>query len=531
MSTSETNVTVSLDAAANEVDRDTLAALVEELGSFCRVQIFDGCAAISLVGRHIRGMLHELGPALEVFEEHRIHLVSQAANDLNFTFIVDDEQGQRLVQRLHELLIRAAPDDRIFGATWEELTATEGFERKRRRVRAWWSVERRRLLEITPLDHAVYVYDIATIAKLAGRLRGLDAVDRIFYAVKANPHPAILHALEHAGVGFECVSPGEVHRVLQTCPRIKPERVLFTPNFAARSEYDFGFEHAGYVTLDNLYPLRHWPEVFEGRSIVVRIDPGHGKGHHRYVRTAGSHSKFGVPLFELDELEALASAGRIRIVGLHAHTGSGILDTESWKDNAVLLGDLSRRFTDVSALNLGGGLGVPEKPDQPALDLDELGELLLSVKSAYPSLELWLEPGRFLVAEAGVLLARVTQTKGKLGVRYVGLNTGMNSLIRPALYGAYHEIINLTRCDEPATELVNVVGPICESGDQLGNERLLPPTEENDVILIANTGAYGHAMSSQYNLRKPAEEIVLEHNSGYTENVSTKEELGQNCTV
>jgi diaminopimelate decarboxylase/aspartate kinase len=121
----------------------------------------------------------------------------------------------------------------------------------------------------------------------------------------------------------------------------------------------------------------------------------------------------------------------------------------------------------------------------------------------------WLEPGRFLVAAAGVLLARVTQLKSKAGVRFVGVATGMNSLIRPALYGSYHEIVNLTRADEPANELVSVVGPICESADVLGHDRLLPATREGDVLLIANAGAYGHAMSSQYNLRPPAEELFL----------------------
>ena len=135
--------------------------------------------------------------------------------------------------------------------------------------------------------------------------------------------------------------------------------------------------------------------------------------------------------------------------------------------------------------------------------------MLADVKKEYPALEIWLEPGRFLVAAAGVLLARVTQTKRKGDVRYVGVATGMNSLIRPALYGAYHEIVNLTRLDMPATEVVNVVGPICESADVLGHDRLLPPTEEGDVLLLATAGAYGHVMSSNYNLREPAEELLL----------------------
>ena len=127
----------------------------------------------------------------------------------------------------------------------------------------------------------------------------------------------------------------------------------------------------------------------------------------------------------------------------------------------------------------------------------------------WPQVGLWLEPGRFLVAQGGVLVVEVTQLKGKGAVQYVGVSTGMNSLIRPALYGAHHDIVNLTRFGEPGTEIYNVVGPICESADYLGHERLLPATQEGDVLLIANTGAYGHAMSSNYNLREPACEVII----------------------
>jgi diaminopimelate decarboxylase/aspartate kinase len=163
----------------------------------------------------------------------------------------------------------------------------------------------------------------------------------------------------------------------------------------------------------------------------------------------------------------------------------------------------------VRILDIGGGLGVPERLDQPAVDLAGLDAALARFRAAHPQFELWLEPGRYLVATAGVLLARVTQLKGKGDVQYVGIATGMNSLIRPALYGAYHEIVNLTRLGQPASQVFNVVGPICESGDQLGHDRLLPETAEGDVLLIANAGAYGHAMSSQYNLREPAVELVI----------------------
>jgi diaminopimelate decarboxylase/aspartate kinase len=160
-------------------------------------------------------------------------------------------------------------------------------------------------------------------------------------------------------------------------------------------------------------------------------------------------------------------------------------------------------------LDLGGGLGVPETSGQDGLDMTELDQSIAAIKAANPDLEFWLEPGRYIVAEAGVMLASVTQTKGKAGIRYVGVSTGMNSLIRPALYGAYHEIVNLTRLDEPAEQVVNVVGPICETGDKLGTDRLLPECTEGDILLVANAGAYGYVMSSKYNLREPAKEIVI----------------------
>jgi diaminopimelate decarboxylase/aspartate kinase len=189
--------------------------------------------------------------------------------------------------------------------------------------------------------------------------------------------------------------------------------------------------------------------------------------------------------------------------------GSGVFDVTSWEHTARVLAQAAKGFEDLKAIDVGGGLGVPERQEQPDLDLAKLDTLLMAVRAEHPQLELWLEPGRYFVATAGVLLARVTQLKSKGGVRFVGVATGMNSLLRPALYGSYHEIANLSRADEPATELVSVVGPICESADVLGHDRLLPVTKEGDVLLIANAGAYGHAMSSHYNLRAPAPELFI----------------------
>jgi diaminopimelate decarboxylase/aspartate kinase len=236
-------------------------------------------------------------------------------------------------------------------------------------------------------------------------------------------------------------------------------------------------------------------------------------GHHHHVRTAGAASKFGIPPDQFEALGRLVTRAGVRVAGLHAHVGSGVREPDAWARTGGFLAEVATSgagwAAGVRTLDLGGGLGVPEKPGDPPLDLGALDRALARVRAAHPRLDLWLEPGRYLVAEAGVLLARVTQLKQKGDVTYVGVDAGMNSLIRPALYGAWHEIVNLTRLDEERTATVHVVGPICESGDTLGHDRRLPPSREGDVVLVGVTGAYGSAMSSRYNLREPAAEVVL----------------------
>jgi diaminopimelate decarboxylase/aspartate kinase len=512
VSTAEANVTVSFDAEPGPVDEARVQALAAELADLGRARVLGPCAAVSLVGRQIRSILHRLGPLLEAFEEQPVHLVTQAATDLNLTFVVDDEQAVRLVRELHELLLRRQGEDELLGPTWEELQG-EAWRDDGRAAAApgtWWRRQRTELLALADEESPLYVYDRESLAAAAGQLAALPALDRVLYSVKANPHAGVLRTFHDAGVGFECVSPGEVAHLFALFPDLAPERILFTPNFAPRPEYDEAFTRGVRVTVDNLRPLQRWPETFAGREFFLRLDPGRGRGHHRHVRTAGTHSKFGIPLAEVDETAAAVSAAGARVVGLHAHVGSGIVDADAWREVAARLLQAAERFPDVEVLDLGGGLGVGELPQDRPLDVARLAAGLAEVKAAFPRYRLWLEPGRFLVARAGVLLARVTQLKGKGESLYVGIETGMNSLVRPALYGAYHEIVNLTRLDEPPAQVADVVGPICESGDVLGAERRLPVTEEGDVLLIANAGAYGRAMSSRYNLREPAGEWLLE---------------------
>ncbi len=507
ISTSETNVTVSIDRVGSALGDDQINDLVSDLESLCRVRVIPDCSAISLVGRKIRTILPRLAPALEVFEEEKIHLMSQAANDLNLTFVVDRSQGERLVGKLHSSIIRKTGGSPAFGKSWEELFKVD--ELQATKAAPWWLDKRDQLIELAGKSLNTYVYDRDSVKGAARDLLNLKNVGRILYAVKANDNAELLRALAAEGVDFECVSPGEIEWLEEAIPNLDLKRVLFTPNFAPRFEYEWGLKKGLQLTLDNLFPLEAWPELFKGQNLFIRLDPGQGRGHHEHVKTAGVHSKFGVPLFEVDELIRLVDAAGATVIGIHAHSGSGVQDPDSWRIVAGTLAEVAKRFPSVKTIDLGGGLGIPEKPGDKDFDLAQLDAALAEIRLAYPQYELWLEPGRYLVARAGVLLTRVTQTKGKGDMRYIGVGTGMNSLIRPALYGSYHEIVNLSRAGEPATETVTVVGPICETGDRLGSDRLLPPSSENDVILIANTGAYGYVMRLQYNRRADVAEVVI----------------------
>jgi diaminopimelate decarboxylase/aspartate kinase len=510
VSTSEMNVTATLDAAANVLDDATLAGLEAELSQFCQVRIVRGCATVSLVGRRIRAILHQLAPALAVFEEQKVHLVSQAASDLNLTFVVDEAHAERLVRELHVLLFSTATlPEQVFGPSWRSLFETQSPSTTTAHIPAWWRVRRDDLLQLAAQQTPRYVLDEATLDESLDALASITAVDRVFFAIKANPHADVLRAVAARGFGLECVSPGELDAAFDAVPGLSPSRVLFTPNFAPIGEYVDAFARGVFVTVDNLHPLAEHPEVFAGKEILLRVDTGHGAGHHKYVNTAGQLSKFGVPMSQLADAKNLVDAAGARVIGLHAHSGSGILDATSWATVGAALQQTRELFPDVRILDVGGGLGVPEKPGQASLDIAAVNAGLQQLKARESGVELWLEPGRFVVARAGVLLVKVTQLKHKGESRYVGVDGGMNALIRPALYGAYHEIVNLSRIDDAATTTATVVGPVCESGDVLGYARRLPVCVEGDVLLVGTTGAYGRAMASNYNLRGVPEEVLL----------------------
>eukprot|EP01087_Luapelamoeba_hula_P005093 TRINITY_DN15180_c0_g1_i3.p1 TRINITY_DN15180_c0_g1~~TRINITY_DN15180_c0_g1_i3.p1 ORF type:complete len:356 (+),score=56.74 TRINITY_DN15180_c0_g1_i3:132-1199(+) len=351
----------------------------------------------------------------------------------------------------------------------------------------------------------------------------------------------VLQILYEAGIGFECVSLEELRHVFGLFPDldkrpsdITQSRVIYTPNFASHADHRTclaSFPGATLI-LDSIYPLERWHDLFAGhRELMLRVDPSTAqrRGHHDHVKTTGKQCKFGISADELERIPTLVANIGARVVGLHAHVGSGILQPDTWPETAKYMSTLLTKFPDVCVFNLGGGLGVPEhESTQSSLDTAAVNDALLDCAKQFPQVQLWMEPGRFLVAQAGVLLCTVTQTKEK-AVRkatsesegesaseskahiYIGVNTGFNTLIRPILYDAYHQIVNLGRLDETGdTITADVVGNICESGDVLGRARVLPKdTQEGDLLLIATTGAYGRSMSSHYNMREPAPEHFL----------------------
>lgn len=505
----ETNVTVSLDPSENLVSTDVLAALSADLSQICKVKVIVPCAAITLVGRGMRSLLHKLSDVWATFGRERVHMISQSSNDLNLTFVIDEADADGLLPILHAELIDSGAmpveETEVFGPRWREIAGTV-----RPRETPWWRGQRAQLLQLAEAGTPRYVYNLATVRARARALAAITPIDQRYYAIKANSHPAILQLLESEGFGLECVSLGELQHVFSVLPQLSPGRVLFTPSFCPRSEYEAAFALGVIVTVDNVEALQRWPDLFRNREVWLRVDLGRGEGHHAKVRTGGKDSKFGLPTARVDEFVRLATELGSRVVGLHAHLGSGVETAQHWRLMCDELAGFARRIGSVQTIDIGGGLPIPYSDEDEPFDLQAWAQGLAEVKAVHPAFRLAIEPGRYLVAEAGVLLARATQVVEKDGVRRVGLDAGMNTLMRPALYDAWHDIENLSRQGGYAEAAFDVVGPICESSDVFGRRRKLPvSTAPDDVMLVADAGAYGFVMANTYNQRQmPSQDII-----------------------
>ncbi|WP_248896596.1 diaminopimelate decarboxylase [Haloplanus halobius] len=359
-------------------------------------------------------------------------------------------------------------------------------------------------------DTPLYVTDLERVQANATRLRAAFPDADVHYAVKAHTGQAVLRAVRAAGLGAECASAGEVVRALKA--GFEGREIQYTAVNPPATDLDTVVERwrddaAGLTVVagarDTLDRLRD--RGFDGR-IAIRVNPGVGAGHHAKV-TTGGHAKFGVPYDRAADLLADARDD-FDVVGIHAHAGSGISgeDLDAHRELVARMGDLARDVGDLEFVDVGGGFGVPYHEDEPPLDLGAVAD---ATREALGDVDarLAVEPGRYVVADAAVLLTRVNTVKEAEGVAVAGVDAGMTTLLRPAMYGAYHAIRNLD-ADGRRERPVTVAGPVCETADLFCEERPLPDPRRDDLLAVGNAGAYGYEMANTYNSRPRPAEVV-----------------------
>ncbi|MEO8733666.1 MAG: diaminopimelate decarboxylase [Flavobacteriales bacterium] len=359
----------------------------------------------------------------------------------------------------------------------------------------------------------VYVYDAAIMQRQAERLKNAfhSTPTHFMYACKALTNMAVLKQMRALGMGVDVVSIEEAQIALKA--GFKPNEILFTPNMVSFGEYERAVELGVHINIDNIPVLERFGNAYGGKvPICIRINPHILAGGNERISTGHIDSKFGISIHQMRHVERVVKNYGLRVDGLHMHTGSDILDTEVFLRAAELLLETAAQFPNLRFLDLGSGFKVPYKPDDIATDVEDLGQRLgeriihFNAKREKP-VELWFEPGKFLVSEAGVLLVSVDLIKQTTATVFAGVNSGLNHLIRPMLYGSYHGIVNVSR-PEGKKRIYTVVGYICET-DTFAWDRLLPEMQEGDVLAFLNAGAYGFSMASNYNSRpRPAEVFV-----------------------
>lgn len=375
-------------------------------------------------------------------------------------------------------------------------------------------LENNQLLEIalqygTPL----YVYHgekiEAQVAQLKNAFR--ETTVKIKYACKALNNINILRLLRNAGAGVDAVSIHEVHLALKA--GFTPDEILFTPNGVSFEEIKAGVEAGVHINIDNISMLERFGHTY-GNSVpcCIRLNPHIVAGGNIHIQTGHIDSKFGISIHQLRHVLRIVKSEKINVSGLHMHTGSDILDAEVFIRGAELLFEAAEDFPDLQFIDFGSGFKVAYKEDDVTTDVKELGKALTERFNEFclrygKKPELWFEPGKFLVSEAGVLLVKVNVVKQTTATVFAGVDSGQNHLIRPMFYDAYHHIVNISN-PEGTPRIYTVVGYICET-DTFGWDRKLNEVREGDILAIKNAGAYGYTMSNNYNARpRPAEVLI-----------------------
>ena len=344
------------------------------------------------------------------------------------------------------------------------------------------------------------------------------------YSCKTNTNLEILKIALSVGVNADAMSEGEMRMLLKA--GFTPERIFYVCNNVSADEMRFAIDNGIPVSLDSLDQLRLFGEINRGGRCAVRINPGVGAGHHEKVVTAGKKTKFGIAEEDIDKIFDIAAEHDLKIVGINQHVGSQFLDATPFLAAVDNLLRIAMKFKDREFIDFGGGYGIPyhKLDDEKEFDMEhfskEFTEKLDRFIPQYGSAPLFKsEPGRYCVAEGGVILGRVHSIKQNSGIKYIGTDVGMNVLVRPSMYDSWHDIEVISNGhvvyrDKDELEKVTVCGNICESGDVLCKDREMPKIADNDLICVLDAGAYGYSMCSSYNTRlRPAEVMICSDGS------------------
>lgn len=371
----------------------------------------------------------------------------------------------------------------------------------------------------------VWAYDAETIR---ARIAALKAFDTIRFAQKACSNTHILRLMREQGVAVDAVSPGEITRALAAgfSSRQGKSEIVFTADLATDATLAQVIEHEIPMNAGSIDMLRQLGEKAPGHRVWLRINPGFGHGHSNKTNTGGEHSKHGIWHSDLPAALAVIAHYRLKLVGLHMHIGSGV-DYHHLQQVCGAMVDLVKRAgQDIEAISAGGGLSIPYRQTDPVIDTAHYFGLWDAARKEVEAhlghaVSLEIEPGRYLVAESGLLLTEVRATKDVGANHFVLVDAGFTELVRPSMYGSYHAISIVPRdgadvTSRPLRETV-VAGPLCESGDVFTQgeggvveTRLLPAAQVGDLLVIHDTGAYGAAMSSTYNSRPLIAEVLID---------------------
>ncbi|HQD50263.1 MAG TPA: diaminopimelate decarboxylase [Defluviitaleaceae bacterium] len=339
------------------------------------------------------------------------------------------------------------------------------------------------------------------------------------YSVKANNNLQLLKIAREEGLNVDAMSPGEIYFELEA--GFKPEQILFICNNVSKEEMQFAIDRNITISVDSLSQLEQFGQINPGGSVAIRFNPGVGAGHSQKVITAGKGTKFGVDTSFLPEVKEILKKYHLKLVGINQHIGSLFLEGSAYLEAVKSLLSVASQFENLEFVDFGGGFGIPYKKqeNQDRLDLSKLGEEIAAILHDWTAsygkkITFKIEPGRYISAEAGVLLGTVHAVKINHQDKYIGTDLGFNVLIRPVMYDSHHDIEIYRNNDTPSSrkEIVTIVGNICETGDYIAKERLLPEIFEGDIIGVLDAGAYGIVMSSNYNNRlRPAEVLIKEN--------------------